>query len=118
MLKETSQRDSIEIRVQLNNELSNARKLLKLADEKNSKLSQELENRERLLQELRYVISSSLFLQWYLLFISCDCFHRDIIEVRTRYRSLYDFTTLAQCFLAICIRSAKNVLHKTNPVSL
>lgn len=53
ILKEAAQRDSVELRIHFNNELSNARKLARLSDEKNLKLQQEIHSKDLAIQQLR-----------------------------------------------------------------
>ncbi|XP_067938241.1 interaptin-like [Watersipora subatra] len=53
VLKETSQRDVLEIKMKLNNDLNNSNRLLKIAEEKCLKLQVEIEHRENLNQDLR-----------------------------------------------------------------
>lgn len=56
ILRESSQRDALEMKMKLNNDLNNAKKLLGLAEEKCLKLQLEIEHRDQLNQDLRYVL--------------------------------------------------------------
>lgn len=53
ILKESAQRDSLELRVQFNNEISNSRKHAKYAEDKSVKLTGEISQRDAIIQDLR-----------------------------------------------------------------
>jgi len=53
VLKETTQRDSLELKMKSNSEINNAKQLAKIAEEKVMKLQVEIQHRDELNQDLR-----------------------------------------------------------------